>query len=125
MFVPRRLYFDKVTGSVFFESGNFTDMWLTEVPSVDLDIERYKPLSERNRITFDVIELEPDQYAQDFAECVGYRVNPVTKKLEFSYPDPNQPKPEPVYRKPLSEEVAQTKARVSDLELTIAEIMAQ
>ncbi|WP_338134845.1 hypothetical protein [Paenibacillus alvei] len=76
------------------------------------------------RESFDYIELEYEQNAKDFAACNGYRINPSTKQLEFSYPDPNQPEPEkPTYRPPLSEEVERTKARVADLELTIAEMM--
>jgi len=42
-----------------------------------------------------VLEPEYGQYAQDFAESNGYRVNPETKKLEFSYPDSEQPPEEP------------------------------
>lgn len=75
------------------------------LPTIDEDIATYESLYERNRETFDVLELEYSQYEQDFTEANGYRVNPETKELEFSYPDPNEPEAPPVYRPPLSEEI--------------------
>lgn len=96
--IKRRFYYDS-EGFVFFEVNLYGET------TIDKDIADFKALSERNRDTFDVIELAFGEYAQDFAECNGYRVNPATKALEFSYPDATQPDAEPVYVKPLSEEV--------------------
>ena len=101
--IKRRIYFDS-KGFVFFELNLYNET------SVEKDIEDFKVLSERNRDSFDVLELEYGQYAQDFAECNGYRVNPETKELEFSYPDPNEPEQPPVFQKPLSEQIADLKA---------------
>ena len=68
-----------------------------------------------------MIQLEYGQYAQDFATCNGYRVNPDTLELEFSYPDPSQPEPqEPVYQKPLSEEITDLKQAIAELTMLIA-----
>jgi hypothetical protein len=121
MLVPLRIYFDKTTGTPIQVTGNFRDDWLTEVPTIEQDIANYKALSERNRDTFDVIELPFGAYAEDFAMCNGYRVNPETKQLEFSYPDPSKPEPqEPVYQKPFTEQLKETQQAVAELTLLLA-----
>ncbi|MDG0873931.1 hypothetical protein L5D93_16410 [Paenibacillus thiaminolyticus] len=123
MKIGRRLYFDIATGNVIVDSGERSGNVIET--TVEYDITVYKALSERNRETFDVIQLEYGQYDEDFATCSGYRVNPATKQLEFSYPEPGAPEPQPpVYRPPLSEQVEQTNARVADLELTLAELVS-
>ncbi|EJW14455.1 hypothetical protein PAV_13c00740 [Paenibacillus alvei DSM 29] len=68
---------------------------------------------ERNRESFDYIELDYGQYAEDFATRSGYKVNVKTKKLEFTYP--NQPEPEQPSRKPLTEEVDELKSNHENL----------
>lgn len=114
MKVGRMLFFDKTTGEIIIDTGEWENARIKK--TVDQQIETYKDLSERNRDTFDVLELEYDAYAQDFSEASGYRVNPETKTLEFSYPDPNQPETPPVYVQPLTEQIA-------TLETTTAEYM--
>lgn len=114
MKIGRKIYYDKATGDILVDIGERQGSVIST--SEEQDIQNYKALSERNRETFDVIELEYGQYRQDFAECNGYRINPETKVLEFSYPDPNEEEPqEPVYQKPLSEEVEYLK---TELEVT-------
>lgn len=103
----RRIYFDKERGNKLVEVGYMGRVTPT---TIEQDIVTYTALSERNRDSFDVLELEYGQYAQDFAECNGYRVNPETKELEFSYPDPNEPEQPPVFQKALSEQIAELKA---------------
>lgn len=107
MFIGRRIYYEILTGNVIVD---ISERKGSVIPTtVDEDIQAYKALSERNRETFDVIELEYGQYAQDFTECTGYQVNPETKELEFSYPDPNDPEEPQPYQPPLSEEVNELK----------------
>ncbi|WCF07554.1 hypothetical protein NDS46_25130 [Paenibacillus thiaminolyticus] len=123
MKIGRRLYFDIATGNVIVDTGERSGSVVET--TIDYDIKVYKALSDRNRESFDVIQLEYGQYAEDFATCSGYRVNPATKQLEFSYPEPGEPEPQPpAYRPPLSEQLEQTKARVADLELTLAELVS-
>lgn len=116
-----RIYYDKRTGEPFFSigarSGDF-------IPStVEQDIETYKALSERNRESFGVIELPYGAYAEDFAKSNGYRVNPETLELEFSYPDPNATEPqEPIYQKPLSEQVNELERKIEVQNQAIAEM---
>lgn len=108
----RRIYYDKSTGNIIFEISEQSYTFDTTQPTIEQDISTYTALSERNRDTFDVLQLEYGQYAQDFAECNGYRVNPETKQLEFSYPDDSSAPEtqEPVYQKPLSEQVSELEA---------------
>nr|WP_246439600.1 hypothetical protein [Bacillus benzoevorans] len=91
--------------------------------TVDQDIAVYTVLSERNRETFDVIELAYGQFAQDFASCSGYRVNPETKTLEYSYPDPGVPEAEPVFQAPLSEQVNDLKQKLDIQDAVIEDLM--
>jgi len=117
--IGRRIFYDIGTGNVIIDTrerhGNVVST------TVEHDIDTYKALSERNRETFDYIELEYGQYAQDFAESNGYRVNPETKELEFSYPDPNETEQqEQVYQKPLTEQLKETQQAVAELTLLLA-----
>ena len=109
MKIGRKIYYEKLTGNVLVDTGERQGSVVPK--TIAQDIQTFTALSERNRESFDCVELEYGQYAQDFAECDGYRVNQETKELEFSYPDPNNedPESEPVYQKPLSEEVEKLK----------------
>lgn len=109
MNIGRKIYYDITTGNLLLDTGELAG---SVVPStIDQDVLTFKELSERNRESFDVIELEYGQFAQDFTECSGYRVNPQTKEIEFSYPEPNQPEQPPVYQEPLTEQVKRLKDR--------------
>ncbi|MCK9326674.1 MAG: hypothetical protein M0P69_14380 [Bacteroidales bacterium] len=113
--IGRRIYYDLVTGNVIQDTGERRGSVIAT--TIESEIATFTALTERNRDTFGVIELEYGQYTQDFAECHGYRVNPETKELEFSYPDPNEEEPqEPVYQTPLSEQVGGLKSQVFDLD---------
>lgn len=108
--IGKRIYYDKETGNVIVDTGERQG---SVVPTtIEQDIKVFKELSSRNRNTFDVIELEFGQYSRDFAECYSYRVDPTTKKLEFSYPDLSKPGEEPKYAPPLSEDVKALKEDV-------------
>lgn len=103
MNVGRKIFYDNTTGNVIFDTGERRG---SVIPTTaEQDIAVYTILSERNRETFDCVELDYGQYAQDFAECIGYRINTDTKEVEFSYPDGTEETVEPVYREPLSEQV--------------------
>lgn len=118
MKIGARIYYEIETGNVIVNTGERQG---SVVPTtVEQDIQTYKALSERNRDTFDYIELEYGQYAQDFAESNGYRVNPETKELEFSFPNPNEEEPqELVYQKPLSERLADSLVYQVDLDFRV------
>lgn len=103
MKIGRRIFFDKSNGDNIIDTGERRGF--VSPTSIEQDISTFTALSERNRETFDYIELEYGQYAQDFAECNGYRINVDDKTIEFSYPDDNEEPIEPVYQAPLSEQV--------------------
>lgn len=123
MKIGRRIYFDKQTGNVLVDTGE--RQGFVKPTTIEQDIQAYKALSERNDDTFDYIELEFGQYAADFAVCNGYRVNPETKQLEFSYPDPSGINPEPTYQEPLSDLVLSTQLAVAELGATIDQKAAE
>ncbi|WII36906.1 hypothetical protein [Paenibacillus thiaminolyticus] len=123
MEIGRKIFYELSTGNVIFVreemSGNVIES------TIDQDFDSFSALAGYNRHAVNVIQLEYGQYAEDFATCSGYRVNPATKQLEFSYPEPGAPEPQPpAYRPPLSEQLEQTNARVADLELTLAELVS-
>jgi hypothetical protein len=119
MQIGRRLYFDKTTGNILVDTGERTGS--VYETTQEEDFQAYKILYERNPETVGAVQLEYGQYTQDFAACDSYRINPETLAVEFSYPDPSQPKPqEPVYQRPLSEEVANLKQAIAELTMLIA-----
>lgn len=89
----RRIFYDIETGDKLVDTG----LKISTAPqtTVDYDISVYKVLSERNRETFDVLELEPEEYASDFADGVLVNIDPETKELRFEYPNPEDPE-EPI-----------------------------
>ncbi|BBW99005.1 hypothetical protein [Geobacillus subterraneus] len=117
--IGRKIYYDKSTGNVILDTGE--KMGAVIETTIDQDFETYQALKQRVRDTVGVIQLEFGQYAEDFAQCNGFRVNPQTLELEFSYPDPNATEPqEPVYQKPLTEQLKETQQAVAELTLLLA-----
>jgi hypothetical protein len=119
--IGRKIYYDKATGNVIVDTGEKTGAVIET--TVDQDFETYQALKERVRDTVGVIQLEFGAYAQDFAQCNGYRVNPETLELEFSYPDPNATDPqEPVYQKPLTEQIEELRQENITTLLALTEV---
>jgi len=128
--IGRKIYYDKSTGEILVSVGERSGF--VRETTVEEDIATFKVLSERNRETFDYIQLEYGQYSQDFMECNGYRVNieklaelPDDRKheaLEFTYPDPNQEEPpeEPIYQPPLSEVVIRNTEYLIDVDFRLS-----
>ncbi|WP_232061466.1 hypothetical protein [Paenibacillus odorifer] len=116
MQIGRKIFYELTTGYVVQDIGERSGDVIET--TIDQDFAAYRALSERVPETVGILQLEYEEYKQDFAECNGYRVNVNTKKLEFSYPDPNtEPEypQEPVYQEPLTE-------RLKNLELESAGI---
>lgn len=122
MQIGRKIYYEISTGNVLVDTGERQGS--VRPTTVEQGIAAYKVLSELSRETFDVIELAFGQYAQDFAESNGYRVNPETKTLEFSYPDPNEPEAPQVYVKPLTEQIADLEAKTDQAVMELTMIIA-
>jgi hypothetical protein len=122
--IGARIYFDKITGNVLVSKGEMQGYVIES--TVEQDIISYTVLSERNRSTFDYIQLAFGEYAQDFSECIGFRVNPLTKEIEFSYPDSNAPElpQEPViFQKPLTEQVREIESRLNLVQQAMDEML--
>ena len=101
-----RIFYDKQSGVPIIEIQPQDGKLVT----IERNIEQYTILSERNRNTFDVIELPYGAHAQDFVGSNGYQVNLKTKKLEFSYPVPGEPEAPQVFGPPLTEQIEELKA---------------
>lgn len=83
MQIGKKIYFDLLTGDVITDIGERQGAVIET--TVEQDIMTYKALSERNRNTFDYIDLPYGAFQEQFALCQGYRVNPTTKDIEFDY----------------------------------------
>lgn len=120
-YVGKRIYYDVETGDVILEKSE--SYGTVAQTTVEMDVSRYKVLSERLRETFDFIELEYGQYMQDFIESRGkYRIDVATKKLVFSYPDPNEPEVETPYRPPMSEQIDEQMTYLVDLDFRLSTV---
>ncbi|QPA33375.1 hypothetical protein [Thermaerobacillus caldiproteolyticus] len=116
-----RAYYDKSTGNGLKWYALTSGVY--RIPTFEEDYAAFIELSERNADTISYIDFENGEYYQDFAQCNGYRVNPETLEIEFSYPDPNATDPqEPVFRKPFSEELEETKQAIAELTLLLAQM---
>lgn len=121
MEIGRKIFYEKETGNIIIDTGERQG---AVVPNtVEQDIQSYRVLSERNRETFDYIELDYGQFSQDFSESNGYRINLETGELEFSYPDPNETIAPPIFRKPLSEEVKELGIAINTTEGELASVI--
>lgn len=117
-----RVYYDNRTGEVLVKTSE--GKGATRQTTVDEDFESFPVLSSRNKETISFIQLEYGQYAEDFAMCSGYRVNPETKQLEFSYPDSSATEPqEQVFQKPFTEQVIELKQELALSNALILELM--
>lgn len=116
--IGRKIYYDKLNGNVILDTGERSGSVVET--TFDQDIATFTVLSERNRGTFDVIELPFGGYAQDFAESNGYRVNVTNGTLEFSYPDPNAPEAPRVFVKPLTEQITEVQLAIAELAEAVA-----
>lgn len=128
MQIGRRIFWDKLTGDIILDIGEKSGA-VTQT-TVEYDITAYKVLKERNRETFDVIELEYGAYAQDFAEGRLIGVDLTTKAPIFEYPNPENPSEPIIPPTPLSEQVkglevelTQTKEQLKTTDTSLMEFM--
>jgi hypothetical protein len=130
MNVGRMIFYDKISGEVIVNTGQYENIAVKK--TVEQQIATFTALSERNRETFDVIELPFGFRAQDFAECLGYRVDVAElatlaedkrgEAIKFAYPDPNAPTEPPVYVVPLTEQIAEKEAKINELKLLVTQV---
>lgn len=118
MKIGRRIFFDNRNGDILLDtgekSGDVTPML------AEMEINTYRKLTNRNRNTFDYIELEYGQYREDFLHATSYRVNPKTKELVFSYDKIEEEETDPIYQEPLTEKVERLENEKENLEKTVS-----
>lgn len=118
--VGRMIFYDKGTGQVLVTTPSQEGSYVYENPE-DL-ISLYPELKERDRSSFEVIQLEYGQYERDFEQAINWQVNLETITLEFVYRDPNNPEEPQPFRKPLTEEIEELKRADIENKQAIAEL---
>ncbi|MGE8079010.1 hypothetical protein [Peribacillus loiseleuriae] len=108
MNIGRMIFYDIVTGEKIVDTGQWENVMVKK--TVEQQILTYKELSERNRDTFDVLELPFGAYAQDFREGILIGVDLEKKMPIFEYPNPEEPNIPIVPDKPLTDQIAELKA---------------
>jgi hypothetical protein len=115
MQIGRRIYYDLATGNKIIDTGERSGSVVETTQ--EQDFAAYTALAERVPSTVGVIQLAYGEYAQDFAECNGYRVDisGATPTLVFSYPDSSAPTAPPVFQTPLTTQVEELKSQNADI----------
>lgn len=104
MNIGRKIYYELSTGNIIQDTGERSGNVIET--SIEQDFASYAALAERAPETVGVIKLPYGEYAQDFSEAIGVRVDIANgNAFLFTYPDPTAPESPPVYRAPLSQEV--------------------
>ena len=114
----RRIYYDKKSGEVLYDSGESIGS-VTQL-SVEDEISNIKALSERNRETFDFIQMEYEELARDFKEATSYKVDVESKEIVFNFENPSEV---PVYRESLTKEVKRLEDTVTELDELLLEML--
>ncbi|WP_051236802.1 hypothetical protein [Paenibacillus pinihumi] len=81
MEIGRKIYYDKASGEVIVDTGQRAG---SVVPTtVEQDYAAYRSLVVRLPDTVGLLQLQYGDFEQDFANCVGYRVDPDTEQVLF------------------------------------------
>lgn len=117
----RKIYYQKQIGNVVFTRGEMSGCVIESTK--EEDFATYVALRDLEPDAVEMLLLEYGEYAEDFTTCNGYRVNPATKKLEFSYPDADEKEPAqpPKYRPPLSHTVERLRQDNAALMMQLAQ----
>lgn len=121
MEIARKIYYEKATGNVLVDTGERSGSVVET--TIEQDFASYLALQGLVPETVGVAQFEYGQFSEDFIQCSGYRINPTTLAIEFVYPDPGTPTPEPVFQKPLTVEVDDLRSRISDVEMFVADMI--
>jgi hypothetical protein len=124
MQIGRRIYYELITGNIIVDTGERSGSVIETTEQEDY--LNFVSLTERVPATVGMIQFAYGQYAQDFQGCNGYTVDVSGTEpiLVFSYPDPAEPEAPPIYRKPLSEQIAEQELRLNDIDMALAELFS-
>ena len=115
MRIGRTIFYDKQTGNIIVNTGEREDY---VKPTIEQYMNSYRELKERDPETIGYIELEVDEYQQDFEEGRLVGVDPETEELIFDYSDPADPEAEPILQTPLSTKVTAMGQSLTEIKLT-------
>lgn len=123
----RRFFWVKSTGNIVAQRY---EMSAGIESTKEEDFEVYIELKQYDPEAIEMTTFEPGQYAEDFAKAESWMFDPVTGQIRFIYPDPDNPEVPTAPQPPLTEQVIalkteneSLKSRVSDVEMTITEIL--
>lgn len=116
----RIIYYDSSSGEVLHDTREIQTTDPNYRSNTD-DFKNISVLAERVRDTVSSIELAYGDMSEDFLECNSYKVDVTTGTLVFSYPDPNQVLPKPVYQPPLTVQVTTLTNEVTSTQLALAD----
>lgn len=119
MNIGKRIYYEKLTGAIVLDTGERSGSVIET--TVEQDFASYTALAERVPATVGMLQLGYGEYAQDFAECNGYRIDTETQEIIFSYPDPSEPEAPPVFRPSLTETVEALEGEAAMLALELVD----
>lgn len=116
MNIGRKIYYDKTTGNVIYDTGEVS---YGIAFTIEEDVATYTVLSERNRETFDVTELEYGAYTSDFREGQLVGINLETREPIFAYPNPEEPSAPIIVDKPLTTQISELKEELSSAQTVL------
>lgn len=91
MQIGRRIYFEKSTGSIIWDTGERSGQ--VKETTIEDDFLSYSKLIGINPDITGVTQLNYRQHAEEFATCTSYRVSPETGEIIFTF-EPAEPEPE-------------------------------
>lgn len=99
----RIVFYDVDNGQILIIVPSMKGMAKPKTP--EEYIANYSILKDRERSSFDYIQLEYGQYDQDFFESSSQMVDSETKELKFYFPDSDDGETEIQPQKPLTEQI--------------------
>lgn len=122
MEIGRRIYYDKLSGSVILQTSERAgDVVET---TVEQDFKTYKVLAQRVPETVGMIQLQYGEFSGDFAEGGAISgVDPKTEEIWFTFPQPDNPEETTPPRIPLSVEIKELKERQDAADAAIVMLM--
>lgn len=102
-YIGRRIYYKPLDGKVVYDTGDRSGIDIIK-SSIEEDFQYVLELKDYSIDELEYIELDFGMYAEDFRECLYYKVNIETKQLEFVYNENTN-----IGEKPLVEQIKELK----------------